>query len=87
MVWYWKNQCADGYVRQALYQKPPAFQPESVRKAGDLVSGRYRECVIQGGNHAQFGDYGEQRGDGKATITAEDQQIQTIAEIRDFAIK
>ena len=60
---------------------------DRVRKAGDLVSGRYRECVIQGGNHAQFGDYGEQRGDGKATITAEDQQIQTIAEIRDFAIK
>jgi dienelactone hydrolase len=28
---------------------------------------------IQGGNHAQFGDYGEQEGDGKASISAEAQ--------------
>jgi poly(3-hydroxybutyrate) depolymerase len=33
--------------------------------------------VIDGGNHAQFGNYGEQDGDGKALISAEDQQRQT----------
>jgi hypothetical protein len=32
--------------------------------------------VIQGGNHAQFGNYGLQPGDGAATISAADQQIQ-----------
>jgi hypothetical protein len=32
--------------------------------------------VIQGGNHAQFGNYGLQRGDGTATISAADQQVQ-----------
>jgi len=32
--------------------------------------------VIQGGNHAQFGNYGPQPGDGIATISAADQQIQ-----------
>jgi len=32
--------------------------------------------VIEGGNHAQFGNYGPQPGDGVATITAEDQQAQ-----------
>ena len=32
--------------------------------------------VIQGGNHAQFGNYGLQPGDGTATITAADQQAQ-----------
>jgi hypothetical protein len=32
--------------------------------------------VIQGGNHAQFGDYGVQPGDHEATITRTDQQKQ-----------
>lgn len=32
--------------------------------------------VIEGGNHAQFGDYGPQPGDGTATISAADQQAQ-----------
>jgi hypothetical protein len=29
---------------------------------------------IEGGNHAQFGDYGPQRGDGEAAITADEQR-------------
>jgi hypothetical protein len=32
--------------------------------------------VIQGGNHAQFGNYGLQPGDGTATISETDQQMQ-----------
>jgi Alpha/beta hydrolase family len=32
---------------------------------------------IEGGNHAQFGDYGAQAGDGVATIPATEQQAQT----------
>jgi hypothetical protein len=35
--------------------------------------------VIQGGNHAQFGNYGLQPGDGIATISAADQQRQAAA--------
>jgi dienelactone hydrolase len=34
--------------------------------------------VIEGGNHAQFGNYGLQPGDGTATISAVDQQLQTV---------
>jgi pimeloyl-ACP methyl ester carboxylesterase len=34
--------------------------------------------VIQGGNHAQFGDYGIQPGDQEATITRTDQQKQVV---------
>lgn len=34
--------------------------------------------VIQGGNHAQFGDYGIQPGDNEATIPPEDQQKQVV---------
>jgi hypothetical protein len=35
--------------------------------------------VIEGGNHAQFGNYGPQPGDGVATISSEDQQAQATA--------
>lgn len=34
--------------------------------------------VIEGGNHAQFGNYGPQPGDGTATIPAAEQQAQTV---------
>lgn len=40
-----------------------------------LPPGTIRQ-VIQGGNHAQFGDYGPQPGDGTAGIPAEEQQRQ-----------
>ncbi|PIC74583.1 alpha/beta hydrolase [Sporosarcina sp. P17b] len=36
---------------------------------------------IKGGNHAGFGDYGEQKGDGKATISNEEQMTQTTTAI------
>ncbi|MCJ7741943.1 MAG: alpha/beta hydrolase [Methanoregula sp.] len=40
-----------------------------------LPPGTIRQ-VIEGGNHAQFGNYGPQPGDGVATISVEDQQGQ-----------
>ena len=39
---------------------------------------------IEGGNHAQFGNYGPQKGDLPATISAEEQQAQTVDAIQDF---
>ena len=36
---------------------------------------------IEGGNHAQFGYYGDQLFDGKATIDRKEQQRQTLQEI------
>ncbi len=39
------------------------------------------EVVILGGNHAQFGDYGHQKGDGIATITAQEQLDATVQAI------
>ncbi len=38
----------------------------------------YSEVCIQGGNHSQFGNYGEQKGDGIATISRENQQKTSI---------
>ncbi len=40
-----------------------------------------QELVIEGGNHAQFGSYGEQKGDGKAFISAEEQREETAEAI------
>ena len=42
----------------------------------------YIEYIIDGGNHAYFGNYGEQKGDGKATINNQ-QQIKQTAVILD----
>ena len=41
--------------------------------------------VIDGGNHAQFGHYGPQKGDGIATISREEQQRLTAAAILELA--
>ena len=43
--------------------------------------------VIQGGNHANFGNYGNQKGDAKATISRKSQQNQTIKAIDQFIKK
>lgn len=40
--------------------------------------------VIEGGNHAQFGNYGRQKGDPDATITAEQQQEITVKAVAEF---
>lgn len=49
----------------------------------NLPSG-YEEITIEGGNHAEFGDYGLQKGDGEATITATEQWRTTSEAILDF---
>lgn len=43
--------------------------------------------VIDGGNHAQFGNYGKQKGDPQATIGNEEQQNITVDAILDFILK
>ena len=52
--------------------------------AQNLYDGRnyapadFTEYVIQGGNHAQFGDYGPQKGDGDALIDRDTQIEETV---------
>ena len=52
----------------------------------DTAKITYTENVvaIPGGNHAYFGNYGEQSGDGQAAISREEQQSQTVAQILTF---
>lgn len=40
--------------------------------------------VIEGGNHAQFGNYGRQRGDPEATVSVREQQSITADAVADF---
>lgn len=42
------------------------------------------EVLLAGGNHASFGDYGAQKGDNPASITAEDQQRQAVGAVMDW---
>ena len=44
----------------------------------------YTELCIQGGNHAWFGSYGEQKGDGRAAISREEQWRQTVDAAMEF---
>ena len=43
--------------------------------------------VIEGGNHAQFGNYGKQKGDLDATISREEQQDIAVEAIKEFLYK
>lgn len=42
------------------------------------------EIIIEGGNHAQFGNYGKQAGDGEPEISIDSQQQQTAVLIEKF---
>lgn len=57
----------DKVLNKTKYEKYKVNLPSNVE-----------EMVINGGNHAYFGVYGEQKGDGKAKITNEQQINQTV---------
>ena len=63
----------DGVLNRAAYEKNRANLPAAA------------EIVIKGGNHAQFGDYGFQKGDGKAQISAEEQWEETVCAVLEMA--
>lgn len=54
---------------------------EKLKEGRRFMPEDYTEVCIEGGNHAQFGAYGVQEGDGVAKISAEQQRNQTIDEI------
>lgn len=56
---------------------------ERIEEGRRYAPADYTEAQIEGGNHAQFGNYGPQRGDGTPTIGAQEQQAQTAAIILD----
>lgn len=62
----------DGVLNREKYEK-------SIGLANVLT-----ERVIEGGNHAGFGDYGPQKGDGAAQISEEEQWQETVDYILNF---
>ncbi len=50
----------------------------------NLPAAMTEEVIIKGGNHAQFGDYGVQDGDGKASIDGKEQIQQTVEAVKAF---
>ncbi|MCR4949748.1 MAG: alpha/beta hydrolase [Solobacterium sp.] len=63
----------DQVVKQARYEQ-----------GKNNLQGGYQEVLIPGGNHAGFGCYGAQKGDGTAEITPEAQQEETAEQILSF---
>ncbi|MDO4466517.1 MAG: alpha/beta hydrolase [Bacillota bacterium] len=60
----------DGVLNQDSYKKNKRNFPKKTK-----------EYCIQGGNHAYYGNYGEQDGDGIATISRKHQQEETVKSI------
>lgn len=59
-------------------------EPSEVRAAELVLPANTVWVAIDGGNHAQFGYYGDQSGDNVATISREEQQRQTAEAIISF---
>lgn len=57
---------------------------EKYNESIGFIDDNLTEFEIDGANHAQFGYYGNQSGDGIAKISAESQQKQSVNEIIDF---
>lgn len=52
--------------------------PAEIEESRDLLPPDTVFVVIEGANHAQFGDYGDQGGDGEATISGEEARTQIV---------
>ena len=88
----------DGLILLAAYPTKPVDEPtieiygteDKVLNMSKLEEGdqylpeNNMEVEIRGGNHAHFGDYGAQKGDGEAKISREEQFEATVVAIREF---
>ena len=72
-------------VLSAYGSEDGVLNRESYAKNYGHLPADTQELVIAGGNHAQFGDYGAQAGDGTAQISAEEQQALTAEAIAALA--
>ena len=76
----------DGKAVLSVYgTEDKVLDKDAYKKAAELFPKDFTEVIIDGGNHAGFGNYGEQSGDGKAEISNEEQQKQTADAVIKFA--
>ena len=95
---YTAGRDLDGLILLASYPTKGVYTPvleiygdqdtvlnmEKRAEADQYLPKDYETLVIEGGNHAQFGNYGEQKGDGEALISREKQQEITAEKIGEF---
>ena len=60
---------------------------EKYEQGKEFLPEDFTEVYISGGNHAQFGNYGVQKGDGTASISADEQQAQTTLAISNMIME
>jgi len=98
---YASKHDVDGLVLLAAYPSEEIDKPtlsiygsedkvlnlKSYNDAKPLIKANFTEHIINGGNHAQFGNYGIQKGDGNAGINSTLQQNETASEIINFINK
>jgi hypothetical protein len=65
----------------SIYGTRDGVSAEEFKATQALLPADVRWAPIEGGNHAQFGWYGLQPGDGSATISRQEQQAQTVAAV------
>lgn len=75
---YPNERLPDGIRLLSIYgSEDGCLDREAYGKSRDDRPADTQETVIEGGNHAQFGDYGLQSGDGNAAISSETQWNET----------
>lgn len=94
----YKNKLIDGYIFLASYpttnmnkrvllirgDQDGVLKLKGYNESKDNWGKDYKEVIIKGGNHSNFGNYGLQKKDNKSTISREKQQEQTNNEIINY---
>ncbi len=75
----------EGNVLLATGTNDQVLNRDKFEQSHNLLPANVTELTIEGGNHAQFGNYGPQAKDGTASITASEQQQATAQAIRDLS--
>jgi pimeloyl-ACP methyl ester carboxylesterase len=87
---FWASYPADDSLKNSdlkilsIYGTKDMAGMGKFKETSALLPANTQYVVIDGGNHAQFGDYGPQPGDNTATISRTDQQSQIVEATVDF---
>ena len=87
---FWASYPADDSLKNSSLKMISIYGTEDMAGMGKfdetkpLLTADAQYVVIDGGNHAQFGDYGPQPGDNAALIPRSDQQAQVTQATSDF---
>ena len=87
---FWASYPADDSLKNSSLKMISIYGTEDMAGMGKFdetktfLTADAQYVVIDGGNHAQFGDYGPQPGDNAALISRSDQQAQVTQATSDF---